>query len=234
MGLFVAGIGVAAVVKVENAATATFLLNLGMTLAFGLGKLATLLAASRQIPEDTENGTVYPLLARPVGRGEYVAGKTLGAFLSGIAALAALFLLAWGSVMLLVPQAHIEGFSAGMLGQTLALQAASLAAIAAIAVLLSLLVPRMLGIVIVVALVMGGGAAAGIVRAHAAGGAVDAAVAWLTSYVPDFGLLDLTTAYTDGAPALGMASFAGRLVYAAAYTLPPLFAAIWIFRRRQL
>ena len=84
MGLFVAGIVVASIVKVENAATATFLLNLGMTLAFGLAKLATLLAAARQVPDDTENGTIYPLLAKPLGRGEYLVGKAFGALLPGL------------------------------------------------------------------------------------------------------------------------------------------------------
>lgn len=234
MGMFVAGIVVASVVKVENAATATFLLNLGMTLAFGLAKLATLFAAARQVPDDTENGTIYPLLAKPLGRGQYLVGRALGALVPGIVALAALFLLAWGSVMLLVPQAHIESVSAGMLAQTLVLQVASLAAIAAMAVLLSLLLPKVVNIVVMVATVMCGGAVAEFLRARAAGGGLERAALVLTSYVPDFGILDLTTAYTDGAPALPLASLAGRLAYAAAFTLPPMCAAVLVFRRRQL
>ena len=100
--------------------------------------------------------------------------------------------------------------------------------------LFSLLLPKVVNIIAVVLLVTGGGAAAGFVRARVAGSALERAAAWLTGYVPDFGALDLTTAYTDGAPPLHFAPFAARIAYAAAFTLFPLCIAILVFRRRQL
>jgi ABC-type transport system involved in multi-copper enzyme maturation permease subunit len=40
---------------------------------------------ARQIPAERESRTIYPLLAKPVGRGEFVVGKFLGCWLaSGI------------------------------------------------------------------------------------------------------------------------------------------------------
>jgi ABC-type transport system involved in multi-copper enzyme maturation permease subunit len=42
--------------------------------------------AARQIPAERESRTIYPLLAKPVGRGEFVAGKFLGCWVAcGIA-----------------------------------------------------------------------------------------------------------------------------------------------------
>jgi ABC-type transport system involved in multi-copper enzyme maturation permease subunit len=38
--------------------------------------------AARQIPAERESRTIYPLLAKPVGRGEFVAGKFLGCWLA--------------------------------------------------------------------------------------------------------------------------------------------------------
>jgi Cu-processing system permease protein len=38
--------------------------------------------AARQIPAERESRTIYPLLAKPVGRGEFVVGKFLGCWLA--------------------------------------------------------------------------------------------------------------------------------------------------------
>lgn len=50
-----------------------------------LGLFATTLAiltASRQLPEELKNRTLYPLLARPITRFDFLAGKLLGAVLA--------------------------------------------------------------------------------------------------------------------------------------------------------
>jgi len=48
--------------------------------------------AARQIPAERESRTIYPLLAKPVGRGEFVAGKFLGCWLAcGVSLLAFYF-----------------------------------------------------------------------------------------------------------------------------------------------
>ena len=44
--------------------------------------LAAIVLAARQLPREFENRTIYPLLARPVGRGAFLLGKLLGVFLS--------------------------------------------------------------------------------------------------------------------------------------------------------
>ena len=48
--------------------------------------LITIVTAARQIPAERENRTIFPLLAKPVTRGQVILGKFLGCWLaSGIA-----------------------------------------------------------------------------------------------------------------------------------------------------
>jgi ABC-type transport system involved in multi-copper enzyme maturation permease subunit len=51
--------------------------------------------AARQIPAERESRTIYPLLAKPVGRGEFVVGKFLGCWVAcGLSLLAFYFFFA--------------------------------------------------------------------------------------------------------------------------------------------
>src|SRR5208283_1925926 len=48
--------------------------------------------AARQIPAERESRTIFPLLAKPVGRGEFIVGKFVGCWLAcGISLLAFYF-----------------------------------------------------------------------------------------------------------------------------------------------
>lgn len=57
-----------------------FLKDVTLTVVNLLSLLLCILFAARQIPEEVSRRTVYPLLARPIGRGDLVFGKFLGAF----------------------------------------------------------------------------------------------------------------------------------------------------------
>src|SRR3712207_1908157 len=46
-----------------------------------------ILIACRQVPEEISRRTLYPLLARPIGRGEMLLGKFLGTYLMACVAL---------------------------------------------------------------------------------------------------------------------------------------------------
>ncbi len=234
MALYLVGAVVTALVKVENPATATFLLNLGLTLAFGFSKLVALLCAARQLPDDVENRTIYPLLAKPVDRSTYVVGRFLSAFVSGALSLAVLFVLGWAPIFVLLPPHLLETFSGGALAQTLVLQVAGLAAVAAMGTLGSLFLPKIVTIVGVGLVVAQGDTLTGFLRARATGTPAETVVGWLTGYLPNFDLLDLTVLYTDGGAALGAASFLSRIGYGLILSLFFLAVSAWFFRRRAL
>ena len=234
MGLYLAGIAVAAVVGVENQATTTFLLNLGLEMAFFLALLSTILTAARQIPDDMELRTVHPLLAKPLGRGQYVTGRILGAWLGGTLAFIPLFLLGWAPPVFLLPSAMAESNSSALLMQSFVLQIAALGVAASVTTMLSLLMPKGMAVIVALALMLQGHSLTGLITSRAPSEATASAARWLTNYLPNIDLLRLTTAYTDGAPALSAVSLLARLVYAAMFAVIAAIGAIALFRRRPL
>lgn len=228
MGLYVVGVVAFGIVGIERPSTATLLLNLGLTMAWAAAHITTLVLAARQLPDELEQRTIYPLLARPVARGWVVLGKWGAATLAGWLVLGVLALMGW------LPVPKMEAYSAPLLAQMLALHGASLAVLAAWALAGSLLLPRAVNCLGLGLLVAFGGKLGGFVNLHFAETPLAGPVRWLTAYLPDFGKLDLVTRYTDGVAALDAATFAGLLAYAAILTGVALALAGRLFQRRSL
>ncbi len=223
MGLFLLGVAIVRLVGIENAATATFLLNLGLTLAYFSAHLLTLLLTARQMPDEVENRTLYPLLAKPLERRHLLAGKWAAATAGGTLVYAALFLVAWG----FTPRYH--AYSTGCLLQMLLLQPVSIGMLSAFALCGSLFMPRAVNLVVLLTLFMGGSAVAGLLSAR-----LRPAFAWVASYLPRFSDLNLTMRYTDGIGALGAGEFLAIAAYALIFTVLALSLAAWRFERRAL
>ncbi|MFU8779487.1 MAG: ABC transporter permease subunit [Kiritimatiellia bacterium] len=222
MLVFLLGVLVMRIVGIENPATGTFMLNMGMGLATICAHVLLLLLAIRQFPSEIENRTLYPLLARPVRRADLVLAKWLAVAGCGMVVYGILAGLAWVSVP------KLETYHPVMLSQMLLLQLLSLGLLAALGILFSLIMPRGM------ALLVGGGlyfTGAGLRRlAGQAGG-------WrrfFAGYVPDFGTLDLTTRYTDGIAPLGGGDLIALLGYAVVLLLVCVAVAMFVFERRRL
>jgi ABC-type transport system involved in multi-copper enzyme maturation permease subunit len=228
MGLFLMGAIVARLVHIENAATATFLLNLGLTLAFAFAKLITLLTAVRQFPDELEARTLYPLLAKPLSRGQYLLGKWAASLLIGIITLGVLGLMAY------LPVPKMEAFSYRTFAQTLLLQVVSLGMLAALSILFSLVIPKVLSIVILALLVLAGSHLSALVVTRTTDTPAGAAIRWVVQYIPDFGQLDLLQQFTSGGSAISSLDLLVRVLYAAIITAFSLAAAVWLLERRQL
>ncbi len=54
--------------------------ELGISLAYLFSVIIAVTFAARQIPQETEERTIYPILAHPVSRAEFIIGKFTGAF----------------------------------------------------------------------------------------------------------------------------------------------------------
>lgn len=225
MGLFLCGAAVARIVGIENAATGTFILDLGLSLAVVFAYVIAVLTAARQVPDESEARTIYPLLAKPVPRGQYLVAKWLAATATGLGTLLILGLMGW------LPSPRMETYYLATLAQGAVLAAAGLGAVAAIAILTSLFIPKLLNAVLLLMLVLWGGTTVAFIRNRAAGNPV---VDWLTGYIPDFRYFNLTHAYTGGAPPLALADFALRLSYGAALAAVCLAVALYFFNRRPL
>lgn len=217
VGLYLLFVASARFVGFDNPATGTFLLNLSLTLIVGLCHLITLTTAARQFPDEFERRTLYPLLARPIRRGDLLLGKWGASTAAGILLFAALSFLA----LLLVPR--LESYDGGTLFQFLALQPLALAMTAAIGVLFSLVFPRLPGLFLAAALVFGSGPltrfAKGIPIFH---------------LLPNPGRMNLTLRYTDGIQPLAGFDFLLLLAYGFIWTAVLTFAASILFQRRSI
>ena len=58
--------------------------EIGISLAYIFSVIIAVVFASRQIPQEVEAKTIYPLLAHPVSRGEMILGKFAGSLLIAV------------------------------------------------------------------------------------------------------------------------------------------------------
>ena len=228
MGVFVLGALGARVVGVENPATGTFLYNLGLTLAWIFAHVLVLLMSIHQVPGEIENRTIYPILARPVDRSVYLLGKWGASTLVSWGAYALFALL----VILVCPR--LESYETGMFLQMGVLILASLAVTASLAQLISLVLPRAMGALLLGGLVFLGTYLFGVLRTVGGETWLNELIRWVVLYVPDFSKWNMTTRYTDGIEALSAGTFLGLLFSAAVFGCGASLLSHTLFKRRAL
>lgn len=106
--------------------------ELGLLLAWVLSWALAVNVTARQIPQEELRGTLFPLLAKPITRAQFLLGKWLGCWSMVCAATLAFYLLVTLVVML---RGGI--FSPAVFAQSLILHFAALAVISALALLFS-------------------------------------------------------------------------------------------------
>ncbi len=209
-GLFALAVGV---VGVDDPSTGTFLLNLGLSLSLYTAHALTLLLAARQWPDEIENRTLYPLLARPVSRVSLLTGKWLACTVCGVIAVYTFFAVTG----LATPK--LETYQSALMMQQLVLLAGSLGMLAMLAMLLSLLLPRGVAALLSGGLFLGGGWLTKLVESSSLEPGTRALASWTVLYLPDFSKFNLVTRFTDGIEPLPAGAFAGLLIYAVIMTM---------------
>ena len=109
-----------------------FVKEAGLMAAWLFGWILAVSCASRQLPQEEKRGTILPLLAKPIRRGELIVGKWLGAWTAVSTAVLTFYLLT-----LAIVWAYGGTFDPITLLQAFILHAAALGIIAALAVALS-------------------------------------------------------------------------------------------------
>jgi len=200
-------------------ASGTFMLNLGISLAGYFANGLTALVAIRQFPDEIENRTIYPLLAKPLTRDSLLIGKWCACFAGGSLALLAFHVIA------LVVSPATEPVSGILHLQYLLLQVLSIGWMAAAGLLLSLLLPRGLALGALLLLYAGGeslfqwGESQAVAVRH---------------LFPRFGSLNVATRLTDGIPALRAAEFGSMILYAVVWAFFCFLLARRSLLRRSL
>jgi ABC-type transport system involved in multi-copper enzyme maturation permease subunit len=203
-------------------------------LTFGAVSLSSIvlciLIATRQVPEEISRRTLYPLLARPLGRGEMLLGKFLGTLLMSWAAL----LLA--SLVALANLASLRCHLGPVVVQYVVLRAFALAPITALSICMSLYLTPSAAVLVSALLTLGAStfARASTLVGGDAGSMTTRVLHAFDWLMPRMDLFDLgKKAAFDWGPVAGWAI--GYLaVYAMIYTALPLAAAMARFRRMPL
>ena len=222
LGLYVLGALVLRIVGIESAQTARFVTGLGLQLGSTLTALLVIVMGARQVPDEIEQRTIYPVLAKPVSRGQVLLGKGLPTWLAGVAAM----LLFTGATLAIAPRLPYQ--TPGPLAQALMIKAASLAMLTGLVVWLSLWMPKAVSLVLCCALYFFGATSVNLII-NASGHAN--VVQYLGRLVPDFSLMDHFQRYVDGGGPLNGGQAAGLIVYGVAWTL--VFGALAAARFRR-
>ncbi len=228
--LFVIGVVVVRLVGVESPETAAFLMSFGLSLSYLLAAILAVLIAARQLPEEIENGTLLPLLARPVARAEIILGKTLAVAAVAALTLALLATLAW----LPVPRSPDQRWI--VLAQALALQMLALASLAMLTTWLALMMPGPVAALVALTTLLAGGPAIDFLdeRLRTVGALPGALAAWGLAALPDFSVFDHAQRYVAGGEPLSVVTSLAIVLYAAAWFAVFYALAAWTFHRRSL
>ncbi|MCS7091624.1 MAG: ABC transporter permease [Verrucomicrobiota bacterium] len=188
--------------------------------------------AARQIPAERESRTIFPLLAKPVSRGEVVMGKFLGVWLATGLALAVFY----GFYLLVgtfqgAPSSWLLGFQAFWLHWMM------LAVVVSMAILGSLLfsapsVNSTLCFIVVTGILLLAGHLN--IIAGSMPGLWGALLYGLYFALPHLELFDVRDLLIHEHPPVAWGAFAVAGLYAAVYTTLFLIAAWWLFRKKPL
>lgn len=230
LGLYLVGMLAMRVIGVDNDHTARFLMGLGLSFSASLAAILTAVFMARELPEEYENRTIYPMLAKPISRSIVLQGKRLGVLALGIATLWGFSILAWLPVPGVADQHH------GQLLTVLLLRSLGLWLLADFVLLLSVRFSAVVSAAIGLGMWFAGGPVVNLaLRETGSSGPLRTVAEHLLAVLPDFSMFDFTQNYVQGlervitGPTLGslLLTFAGLAILYNG-------AAIWLFSRRKL
>jgi ABC-type transport system involved in multi-copper enzyme maturation permease subunit len=212
LGLYALAALVLRIVGIESPQVARFVAGLGLQLAALLAALLVIVMGVRSVAEELEQRTIYPILAKPVARWQFLAGKALPTFTIGVLALAVFTL----TTLVIAPRLPYQ--QTAVLAQALALQSLALAMLTALVIWFSLRLPAGVAMLLAAALNFFGAWLANFLANRGGAGRLFA------SLIPDFALFGQFQRYVDGGGALPPGLFLGLALYALAWTA--LFAGL--------
>ena len=207
-----------------------FLKDVALTVVNLLSILLAILFASRQIPEEVSRRTVYPLLARPIGRGDLLIGKFLGAFALSAVSLFLFALIAGGALW-------YYGLSLGFVfGQYLLARLFSLALICAMTLMLSLFMTPSACVTISLLLTLGAQTfSQAVLLIYGPASTTGKALLRATYFVlPHLDLFDLSKKVSYGWKPVDNWVMGALLVYATIFSAVFLGIAMLRFRKQAL
>jgi Cu-processing system permease protein len=227
-GMLVGGAGLMSFFGVRG--LETFLKDMALTVINAFAIILTVLLAARQFPDEKKQRTLYPLLARPITRGDFVVGKFLGVWIMAMLAL----LLFTSTAMILLMIFHIP--VGGIFFQYIILRAVSLGVIAAMTICLSFLLTPSANVTIALLITIGASTfsrTAYLVHDSLSG--VSQRIVEIAYWViPHFDLFDLSRKVAYGWEPISWAVVAAICAYGAIYAAIFLAGGAMKFAKQPL
>lgn len=208
-GLFALAALIVRTLGIESADEAYFLMSFGLSLAWLLAGVLTIMLASRQLPREFDQRTLYPLLARPLSRLTFLSGKITGVSVLGMFSLLLFTLLVW------LPTPKSTEQSLLTLLQTLSLQMLGIALLATVACALSLFMPSIVSALITLSLFLVGGSVLQGLRfgLKDLSPAVEIPLTRLLALIPDFSVFEHIPRFVEGQPPMPLVGCAEIVGY---------------------
>jgi ABC-type transport system involved in multi-copper enzyme maturation permease subunit len=228
MGLFAVLLLAVRIAGIQDASTGTFLLNLGLTLAYYSSHLVILMLAVRQIPNELENRTIYSLMACPIRREWLVVSRFTASSICGVMTITTLFWFAWFA------SPKLETYDHWMLAQLVLLHFLSISLVVALGIFLSIIIPRTMAIAVTAGIFLAGKPIVNLLEGAMINSPFSGLVNWLLTYIPDFSRLNLITRYTDGIDRLNFMEFAINASYGLVVTLACIALSLTLFNKKSI
>lgn len=192
--------------------------------------IITVLVSARQLPYEIERRTLYPMLAKPVGRFQFLMGKFLGAL-----AMSTIALLMFFAVAIIVFVAFDIPLK-GVLFQSIYFRWMSLFVISSMTIFLSLIFTHAANVTVSLLICIGASTfARTIVLVHNSLDPIRQQLVTVVYWVfPHLDIFDLSKRVTQGWPPVGNWAVGAITVYALIYTAIFLGLAHLWFRRKPL
>jgi ABC-type transport system involved in multi-copper enzyme maturation permease subunit len=202
--------------------------DFGLVAVTAFGLIVAVFVAGSLVRKEVEKRTVFVLFSKPVGRGEFIAGKFLG-----LAATLFIVVMAMGTFLFGVVWI-VEKSPSGMIIVATLLIFIQLAVITAITVFFSTLTSPVLASVWGICFFVAGQLSHNVLALTRLGhNAVTEALSWVVFIViPNLSAIDAKAAVV-GEQTLGSGSIAAWVGYLLAYTVVVLALATWVFRRKE-
>jgi ABC-type transport system involved in multi-copper enzyme maturation permease subunit len=207
-----------------------FFKDVALTIIGLLSTVIAILFSARQIAEEVSRRTVYPLLARPISRGDLLIGKFLGAY-----ALSVFAMLLFAGVCALCLALYKIPLGLIFL-QYLLLRTFALGVLCALTIMLSLFMTPQATTTIALLIAVGSSTFASTIKLLYPGteGAKQNLLAAVYYIVPQLNLFDMSKKVSYGWSAAPAWSIGFLFVYAAAYCALFLFIGTLRFKRQAL
>lgn len=213
MILFAAAALTVRLIGIDKPSTARFLMSAGLGLAHLLSACLAASFGARAMPEEFENGTLLPLLAKAVSRRQVLSGKLQACRVLVLAS----YLMFVGVTLLCVP--ITEGQRVVALLQVVCLTMIGLTLLTTMSVALSFHAPIAVSALVSLFWYFGAGVVGNLVLESVENAAAAGVLERLLSMLPDPSLLIHTECFASSSSVLGPGLFAWLVVYGAGWSL---------------